>query len=67
MEISTTTLAVFAIFAATGLIWAIAVSQPTDAWHTMFESKKLCTQYMIQVQHNTTRDANFICNKIVPH
>jgi hypothetical protein len=67
MKISTRTIAIFTIFAATGLIWAMTVSQPADAWHSLFGSKKLCTQYLIQVQHNTTKDANFICNKIVPH
>ena len=62
MNIPKTTLAIFAIFATTGLIWAIAVSQPADAWHVLFGSRKLC---VTEVNHNTTREANFMCNRVI--
>jgi hypothetical protein len=67
MEMNTTTVAIFAIIAATGLIWTITVSQPADAWHSLFGSRKLCMQYMTEVNGNTTKEANFMCNKVVPH
>ena len=67
MKIPRRTIAIFAVFAATGLIWAVAVSQPVDAWHSQFATKKNCTNYMTTVQGNTTAEANFMCQKIIPH
>jgi hypothetical protein len=67
MKIPTRTLTIIAILAATGLIWAIAVSQPADAWHTLFASKKDCTNFMKNVLGNTTAQAQAMCNKVVPH
>ena len=49
MKIPRRTLAIFSYLTATGLIWAIAVSQPADAWHPIFASKKECTNYMTNV------------------
>ena len=66
MKIPTRTIAIFAVVAATGLIWAIAVSQPADAWHSLFASKKLCVDFMKQTG-NTTSQAQFMCNKVIPH
>ena len=67
MKIPTRTLAIFAILATTGLIWAVAVSQPADAWHSQFASKKECTNFMQTVLGNTTAQANAMCNKVIPH
>ena len=67
MKISIRTLAIFAIVAANGVIWTMTVSQPADAWHTIFGSKKDCTNYMTTVNGNTNRDAQFMCQKVIPH
>jgi hypothetical protein len=67
MQLTKTAVVIFAIVAATWLIWAITVSQPADAWHSLFASKKECTNYMKSVLGNTTAQAQAMCNKVIPH
>ena len=67
MQLTKTAVVIFAIVAATGMIWAITVSQPADAWHSLFASKKECTNYMKTVVGNTTAEAQAMCNKVIPH
>jgi hypothetical protein len=67
MQLTKMAMVIFAIVAATGLIWAITVSQPADAWHSLFASKKECTNYMKSVLGNTTAQAQAMCNKVIPH
>ncbi|MGA8843572.1 MAG: hypothetical protein WB511_08290 [Nitrososphaeraceae archaeon] len=66
MQLTRTAVTIFAIVAATGLISAITVSQPADAWHSLFASKKECTNLM-KSSGNTTAAAQLICNKLIPH
>ena len=63
------TLAIFAIVAVTGLIWTltVSVSEEANAWHSQFETKKECTNFMKTVLGNTTAQANTMCNKVIPH
>ena len=60
-----------AVVAATGIIGMVGVDLLTpesiSAWHTQFESKKDCTNFMKDVVGNTTAEANAMCQKIVPH
>ena len=67
MQLIKTVVVIFAIVAATGLIWDITVSKPVDAWHSMFDSKKQCTDFMKSVVGNTTSEAQAMCNKVIPH
>jgi hypothetical protein len=67
MQLTKTAMVIFAIVAATGIIWTITVSQPADAWHSLFASKKECTNYMKSVVGNTTAEAQAMCNKVIPH
>jgi hypothetical protein len=67
MEFSTTTLALIAIIAAFGLIWTLIVSEPANAWHSQFESKKECVEFLKSEFGNTTSEAQFECNKLFPH
>ncbi|HKZ61030.1 MAG TPA: hypothetical protein VJZ68_01260 [Nitrososphaera sp.] len=64
----TTRLAIIAIAAAVALLGVIAISaaQSADAWHELFVSKKECVNFM-KSQGNTTAQAQFMCNKVVPH
>jgi len=61
-------MAVIAIVAVVGLlgVLAVAITQTADAWHSLFASKKECINYMKTVLGNTTREAQFMCNKVVP-
>jgi len=67
MELTKTTLAIFAIAAATGLIWTLTVSEAANAWHSIFAKKKECVNFFTDTIGNTTAQANITCNKIVPH
>jgi hypothetical protein len=65
-------MAIFAVVAAAGIIGAIGVlflttAQSAYAWHSLFGSKKDCTDYMKTVNGNTTAQAQFMCQKIIPH
>jgi hypothetical protein len=70
MELSITTVAIVAmvIVAATGLTWTVTQSQSVDAWHSEFDSKKQCVNYVDQVNRDTTRaQAQEMCEEDVPH
>ena len=67
VQLIRTVVVIFAIVATMGLIWAITVSEPVDAWHSMFDTKKECTNYMKSVLGNTTAEAQAMCNKVIPH
>ena len=67
MQLIKTVVVIFAVVAATGLIWAITVSQPAVAWHSLFDSKKECTDFMKSVVGNTSSQAQAMCNKVIPH
>jgi len=41
--------------------------ESVEAWHSQFETKKECTNFMKDVVGNTTAEANAMCQKIVPH
>ena len=41
--------------------------ESVDAWHSQFETKKQCTDFMKNTLGNTTAEANAMCQKIVPH
>ena len=64
-------MAIFAVVATAGIIGTVGVflttAQSADAWHSLFGSKKLCTDYMKTVAGNTTAQAQFMCQKIIPH
>ncbi|MCY1155276.1 MAG: hypothetical protein MOP49_588 [Nitrososphaera sp.] len=66
-----TVMAIFAVVAAAGIIGTVGVflatAQSVDAWHSLFGSKKLCTDYMKTVNGNTTAEAQFMCQKVIPH
>jgi hypothetical protein len=66
-----TTMAIFAIVAAAGIIGTLGVflttAQSADAWHSLFASKKECTNFMKTVLGNTTAQAQIMCMKVVPH
>ena len=66
MDSTTTTLAIFVIVVATGLICLLTLSQSVDAWHTIFESKKECVIFM-KNNGNTTSESQFICKTVIPH
>ena len=68
MQIPKTTLAIFAIVAAAAGIIGVTVflAESADAWHSLFASKKLCVDFMKQTG-NTTSQAQFMCNKVIPH
>lgn len=66
MDSTTTTLAIFVIVAATGLIWMLTSSQSVDAWHTIFESKKECVTFL-KNSGNTTSESQFIGKTVIPH
>ena len=67
------TLVIFAIIAALGLVTVVAVDimmnidiKSAVAWHTQFASKKECTNFF-KASGNTTSEAQLICNKVIPH
>jgi len=60
-----------AVVAATGIIGMVGVDLLTpesiSAWHTQFESKKDCTNFMKNTLGNSSAEANIMCNKVLPH
>jgi hypothetical protein len=70
-QLHSTIMAIFAIVAVAGIIGTVGAffttAQSADAWHTLFASKKECTNFMKTVLDNTTAQANVMCNKVIPH
>jgi uncharacterized membrane protein len=66
-----TLMAIFAVVAAAAIIGTVGVflttAQSADAWHSLFASKKECTNFMKAVLGNTTAQAQIMCQKVVPH
>jgi uncharacterized membrane protein len=66
-----TLMAIFAVVAAAAIIGTVGVflttAQSADAWHSLFASKKECTNFMKTVLGNTTSQAQIMCVKVVPH
>jgi hypothetical protein len=66
-----TLMAIFAVVAAAAIIGTVGVflttAQSVDAWHSLFASKKECTNFMKTVLGNTTAQAQIMCQKVVPH
>jgi hypothetical protein len=66
-----TIMAIFAVVAAAGIIATVGVflttAQSADAWHSLFASKKECTNFMKTVLGNTTAQAQIMCMKVTPH
>jgi hypothetical protein len=52
---------------AAGFFIVIVSTDQAIAWHSQFESKKDCVEFMKNVLGNSTREANVMCVKIVPH
>ena len=71
MSQSHTIMAIFAVVAAAGIIGTVGVFlttvQSADAWHSLFASKKECTNFMKTVLGNTTAQAQIMCQKVAPH
>ena len=66
------TLVIFTLIAALGLVGALAIDimmniESAAAWHSQFASKKECTTFMINTFGNTTSQAQAVCNKVIPH
>jgi hypothetical protein len=61
-----TIMMVLAIVASAGTIVNFSV-ESVDAWHSRFDTKKECTNFMKDVVGNSTKEANAMCQKIVPH
>jgi hypothetical protein len=64
-------MAIFAVVAAAGIIGTVAVvflatAESADAWHVIFASKKECTTFF-KAGGNTSVQANFVCQKLIPH
>lgn len=55
-----------AIGAAAGLT-VMFIEQSVNAWHSLFESKKECVNFMKNSLGNTNKEANVMCQKVVPH
>ncbi len=66
-----TIMTIFAVVAAAGIIGTVGVflttAQSADAWHSLFASKKECTNFMKTVLGNTTAQAQIMCQKVAPH
>jgi len=54
------------VVASAGTIVNFSV-ESVDAWHSLFATKKECTNFMKNTLGNTTAEANVMCQKIVPH
>ena len=68
MEFSTTILALIAIITATGLILTTTHSQSVDAWHSQgWASETDCVNYDKQVTGNNATEAEYKCEKVIPH
>jgi len=61
-----TIMMVLTIVASAGLMVNFSV-ESVDAWHSLFETKKECTNFMKNTLGNTTAEANAMCQKIIPH
>ena len=61
-----TIMTVLAIVASAGVMVNFVV-ESVDAWHTLFETKKECTNFMKSELGNSSKEANVMCQKIVPH
>lgn len=61
-----TIMMVLNIVASAGTIVNFSV-ESVDAWHSEFETKKECTNFMKNTVGNSTAEANVMCQKIVPH
>lgn len=63
-------MAIFAVVVAAGIIGTVAVflatAESADAWHRIFTSKKECTNFF-KAGGNTSAQANFVCQKLLPH
>jgi hypothetical protein len=68
-----TVMAIFAVVAAAGIIMGtvgvvfLTTAQSADAYHTLFPTKKECTNFMKTVLGNTSAQANIMCLKVIPH
>ena len=66
-----TVMAIFAVVAAAAIIGTVGVflttAQSANAWHSLFETKKECVNFMKTVLGNTTSQAQIMCVKVVPH
>jgi hypothetical protein len=65
---------IFALVAALGLVTAITVDimmkmeiKSASAYHSLFPTKKECTNFMKNTLGNTTAQAQVMCNKVIPH
>jgi hypothetical protein len=68
MEFSTTILALIAIITATGLIWTVTQTQSVDAWHSQhYANKNDCVNYIKEVTGNNESEAEYKCEKVIPH
>ena len=61
-----TIMTMLAIVVSSGIMVDLLV-EPVDAWQSIFASKKECTNFMKETNGNTTSQAQFMCNKLVPH
>lgn len=57
-------IAILAIALAAGL--AVNLISESSAWHSKFSSKKDCVDFF-KSGGNTNKEANFNCNKVIPH
>ncbi|HEX6253781.1 MAG TPA: hypothetical protein VFZ55_06135 [Nitrososphaera sp.] len=66
-----TVMAIIAVVAAAGIIGTVGVflttAESADAWHTLFQKKKECVNFMKTELGNTTAQANIMCQKVLPH
>jgi hypothetical protein len=66
-------MAIFAVVAAAGIIIGtvgiafLTTAESAAAWHSQFQSKKECVNFIKTVLGNTTAVANITCQKVVPH
>jgi hypothetical protein len=67
-------LVIFALVAALGLVTAITVDimmkmeiKSASAYHSLWPTKKECTNFFINTIGNTTAQAQQTCMKIIPH
>ena len=61
-----TIMMVLTIAASAGTIVYFSI-ESVDAWHSQFETKKECTNFMKNTLGNTSSEANAMCQKILPH
>ena len=61
------TLTISLIIVGSVAVFVNFLVESVDAWHSQFETKKECTNFMKNIVGNTTAEANVMCQKIVPH